>query len=75
MYNLTMYLIIVTYTGWKEAEYRMVHQRERMVSRGIAADAIQPEWCHQNEGLCYLRKPSEEAEAEKPQEEEEENQS
>jgi len=43
-------------TGWKEAEYRMVHQRERMVSRGIAADAIQPEWCHQNEGLCYWRK-------------------
>jgi len=43
-------------TGWKEAEYRMVHQRERMVWRGIAADALQPEWCHQNEGLCYLRK-------------------
>ena len=40
----------------------MVHQRERMVSRGVAADAIQPEWCHQNEGLCYLRKPSEEKE-------------
>ena len=37
----------------------MVHHRERMVSRGVAADAIQPEWCHQNEGLCYLRKPSE----------------
>ena len=40
----------------------MVHHRERMVSRGVAADAIQPEWCHQNEGLCYLRKPSEEKE-------------
>lgn len=49
-------------TDWKEAEYRMVHHRERMVSRGIAADAIQPEWCHQNEGLCYLRKPSEKKE-------------
>lgn len=46
-------------TGWKDAEYRMVHNRERMASRGIAADAIQPEWCHQNEGLCYLRKPLE----------------
>jgi len=43
-------------TGWKEAEYRMVHHRERLVARGIGADAIQPEWCHQNEGLCYVRK-------------------
>ena len=42
--------------GWKEAEYRMVHHRERLVARGIGADAIQPEWCHQNEGLCYVRK-------------------
>ena len=33
--------------------------RERMVERGIAADALQPEWCHQNEALCYMRKTSE----------------
>lgn len=42
-------------TDWKQAEYRMIHQRERMYSRGIAADALQPEWCHQNEALCYWR--------------------
>ena len=53
--NFSSYLLFL---GWKEAEYRMVHQRERMVWRGIAADALQPEWCHQNEGLCYLRKQS-----------------
>jgi len=34
----------------------MVHMRERMVERGIAADALQPEWCHQNEALCYVKK-------------------
>ena len=36
-------------SSWEEAETRMVHHRERLVSRGILADAIQPEWCHQNE--------------------------
>jgi len=41
--------------GWKEAEQRFLHQRERMVARGIAADAHQPEWCYQNEDLCYSR--------------------
>jgi len=41
--------------GWKQAEVRMVNHRERLVSRGIAADALQPEWCHQNDGLCYVR--------------------
>jgi len=41
--------------SWKQAEVRMVNHRERLVSRGIAADALQPEWCHQNDGLCYLR--------------------
>ena len=35
-----------------EAEYRMVHHRQRMVDRGIMADGVQPEWCHQNEGQC-----------------------
>ena len=42
----------------------MVHMRERMVERGIAADALQPEWCHQNEALCYVKK------TEKPETEE-----
>lgn len=48
--------LVLFLLGWKEAEYRMVHHRERLVARGIGADAIQPEWCHQNEGLCYVRK-------------------
>jgi len=42
-------------SGWKSAEVRMINQRERLVGRGIAADALQPEWCHQNDGLCYVR--------------------
>ena len=50
--NTNILLII----GWKQAESRMVHMRERMVERGIAADALQPEWCHQNETLCYVKK-------------------
>ena len=33
--------------GWRDAETRLVNMRERMAARGIAADAIQPEWCHQ----------------------------
>nr|QBG82656.1 beta-n-acetylglucosaminidase [Heortia vitessoides] len=40
-------------TTWKDAEYRMLHVRERLVSMGIQADSIQPEWCYQNEGSCY----------------------
>ncbi|XP_063598482.1 chitooligosaccharidolytic beta-N-acetylglucosaminidase-like [Penaeus indicus] len=32
---------------------RLVHHRQRMVSRGVGADRVQPEWCHQNEGHCY----------------------
>ena len=47
------YVIVI---GWKQAESRMVHMRERMVERGIAADALQPQWCHQNEALCYVKK-------------------
>ncbi|XP_067002657.2 chitooligosaccharidolytic beta-N-acetylglucosaminidase [Anabrus simplex] len=38
--------------GWKEAEHRMLNQRERLVKRGIAADTLQPEWCRQNQGHC-----------------------
>ncbi|CAL4143420.1 unnamed protein product, partial [Meganyctiphanes norvegica] len=40
--------------NWESAELRMVHQRQRLVQRGIEADRLQPQWCHQNEGLCYL---------------------
>ena len=39
-------------TDWKQAEIRLIHHRQRLVERGIDADALQPEWCHQNEGVC-----------------------
>jgi len=42
-------------TSWKQAELRMLDQRERQVERGVMADALQPEWCRQNEALCYLK--------------------
>ncbi|XP_026732584.1 chitooligosaccharidolytic beta-N-acetylglucosaminidase [Trichoplusia ni] len=38
--------------GWRAAEQRMLHVRERLVRMGIQADSIQPEWCYQNEGYC-----------------------
>jgi len=41
-------------TDWSKAEYRMVHNTLRMLSRGINTDSLQPEWCHQNAGYCYL---------------------
>ncbi|XP_046459257.1 chitooligosaccharidolytic beta-N-acetylglucosaminidase-like [Daphnia pulex] len=41
-------------TNWRTAEHRMNHHRERLVQRGIQADGLQPEWCHQNEGYCFL---------------------
>lgn len=41
-------------SGWFEAEARMVHNRQRYVERGVNADRLQPEWCHQNENLCKL---------------------
>ncbi|XP_037773623.1 chitooligosaccharidolytic beta-N-acetylglucosaminidase-like [Penaeus monodon] len=41
--------------NWEPAETRLIHQRQRLVARGIEADRIQPQWCHQNEGLCYLK--------------------
>merc|ERR1712228_955636 len=35
---------------WTEqVELRMLDQRARQVERGTAADALQPEWCRQNE--------------------------
>jgi hexosaminidase len=43
-------------TSWKQAEIRMVGHREDLVERGIGADALQPQWCNQNEGLCYVNK-------------------
>lgn len=39
-------------TSWREAEQRMLAHRERIKSLGIAAEALQPKWCHQNQGSC-----------------------
>ncbi|XP_054264214.1 chitooligosaccharidolytic beta-N-acetylglucosaminidase-like isoform X1 [Macrosteles quadrilineatus] len=39
---------------WKAAEHRFLHHRERMVSRGVRSDTIEPLWCLQNQGHCYL---------------------
>lgn len=34
------------------AESRFYRHRERLISRGIYADAVAPRWCYQNEGEC-----------------------
>merc|ERR1712002_607738 len=39
---------------WRAAEGRFINNRDRMINLGIGADAEQPRWCHQNDGLCYL---------------------
>lgn len=44
-------------TTWKAAEIRFINHRQRLVKRGVQAERIQPQWCHQNEGLCYLSEP------------------
>lgn len=38
--------------GWREAENRMLAHRERLVQRGIQSEALEPQWCYQNEGSC-----------------------
>ena len=38
--------------SWKEAEYRMLAHRERLVQRGLQPEALEPQWCFQNEGYC-----------------------
>ncbi|XP_063240349.1 chitooligosaccharidolytic beta-N-acetylglucosaminidase [Bacillus rossius redtenbacheri] len=40
--------------GWRDAEPRLLHHRERLVRRGVRAEALEPLWCHQNHGYCYL---------------------
>ncbi|XP_059489580.1 chitooligosaccharidolytic beta-N-acetylglucosaminidase [Neocloeon triangulifer] len=40
--------------NWRQAEMRMINVRERLVARGVMADALQPEWCHQNDDKCKL---------------------
>lgn len=41
--------------GWREAENRMLAHRERLVQRGIQSEALEPQWCYQNEGSCPLQ--------------------
>ncbi|XP_048480304.1 chitooligosaccharidolytic beta-N-acetylglucosaminidase isoform X2 [Plutella xylostella] len=39
--------------GFEQVEQRMLHIRDRLVSLGVQADSIEPEWCYQNEGYCH----------------------
>lgn len=36
----------------RKAEGRFYRHRERLLTRGIAADAVVPRWCYYNEGQC-----------------------
>jgi hexosaminidase len=40
-------------TTWYAAEPRIIQQRHRLLKRGLRPDRLQPEWCRQNEQLCY----------------------
>uniref|UniRef100_A0A034VP89 Beta-hexosaminidase n=1 Tax=Bactrocera dorsalis TaxID=27457 RepID=A0A034VP89_BACDO len=42
--------------GWRNAESRILLHRERLVANGIHAEALQPEWCLQNENECPVNK-------------------
>lgn len=41
-------------SNWTQAEIRFIHQRQRIVERGVIAEAVQMYWCHQNEGRCRV---------------------
>ncbi|KAF2360937.1 Glycoside hydrolase family 20 catalytic domain [Trinorchestia longiramus] len=41
-------------TSWEVAEPRLLLHRQRLVERGAAAERLQPQWCLENEGFCYL---------------------
>lgn len=41
-------------TSWREAESRFLVHRERLVKLGLDADALEPEWCMQNEEHCPI---------------------
>ncbi|KAK9874015.1 hypothetical protein WA026_002368 [Henosepilachna vigintioctopunctata] len=43
-------------TSWREAESRFLVHRQRLVRKGIGADALEPEWCLQNENECPIKK-------------------
>ncbi|TDG45450.1 hypothetical protein AWZ03_008073 [Drosophila navojoa] len=40
--------------GWRQAESRLLLHRERLVENGIGAEALQPQWCLQNENECPI---------------------
>lgn len=40
--------------SWRLAEQRMLIHRERLVQRGLHADALEPEWCRQYEHNCPI---------------------
>ncbi|TRY71719.1 hypothetical protein TCAL_00287 [Tigriopus californicus] len=40
--------------NWTQAEIRFIHQRQRIVERGVIAESVQMYWCHQNEGRCRV---------------------
>ncbi|XP_076059846.1 chitooligosaccharidolytic beta-N-acetylglucosaminidase-like [Oratosquilla oratoria] len=39
--------------NWSVAETRFYSHRERMVNRGVLAEAVRPAYCLQNEDMCY----------------------
>lgn len=39
-------------TTWEEAEERMLIHRERLVSLGVNAEELQPEWCLRHQQAC-----------------------
>lgn len=39
--------------GTAVAETRMYRHRQRLISRGIKAEGLAPEFCYQDEGHCY----------------------
>ncbi|RLU20777.1 hypothetical protein DMN91_007391 [Ooceraea biroi] len=41
-------------SSWHHAEQRMLRHRERLVERGVYSDSLEPEWCLQNQGSCYM---------------------
>ncbi|EDW30345.1 GL17874 [Drosophila persimilis] len=40
--------------SWKQAESRLLLHRERLVENGLGAEALQPQWCLQNERECPI---------------------
>ncbi|XP_055846291.1 chitooligosaccharidolytic beta-N-acetylglucosaminidase isoform X1 [Episyrphus balteatus] len=40
--------------NWRAAESRLLVHRERLTENGLAAEAIEPEWCLQNQNECPI---------------------